>query len=993
MNDHPIWNSLKYAKSMLTYAQDDDVDNAMNAYNEVARVTKGMDEMTYDTYSPSIISDYYKSIRDSYYDLLDTGEWFARPAEVLLPNTFKKEFGFKAGETITLSEIEADPLFFVKRRIFKGLNLNKTLEWQKENLVKKNKVAANDPELENIAYKIWVAAHPNQSGIDQEFLITYANEIKHMRTGLSKHLHQVQKGSMPDLMHFKQMHKYFLQAMAGDSARIPGTGMPSAGPIKVVGFMEGLDNAVGIPIESMIVKGEDLDIDKANIQLYEVSNSNQEPGKVFDFYTWVNVNGKLQMRKNDYSGTMATKSEIAEHPDFKNEFIRNEEIYTNTDWWVKGNKNFITGLTIQILSDGRNAIAANRPVDTAVSSKYANDSMVDMFFSPNNPMSSIFMSTINKVGGKMIGIEATALKGYSAIYQMAQKLINKGHLGTTPKNNGVGTLIDASFDGKKYYSVADTTDRYRLETTLTKMTQDQRDAVQDEINQMKEDQRMEEKAWAAYSELINAATDNAKLLILGRINMNPDTSNIMNTLIAFGVPFKRALDFVNSDSFKGIVTTINNSDRKVNPKSIMKLMEDGDNTVAELADEFGLTDDELVYWFTLADSFSSISINLGINQGLKTTPEDFFKFQQRINKSILESLGKKAFTLQQYFSSNTSDLQREDMLGILESTTGKLNLFRVLEENSHFKSFYRGMVQAREVIDEIITIPKTADALIAASMTRGGNPLQSFDDLGTAHLAAQSFIFKVVADTYLQANGKIPTGIGAFDLRTTAGRTDFLRSFSTIVADMTSRYPNNAFVNKLKPVSQDFAGSEETYDVYSIGDVKNDSNMELHKIHLGMLSSEDKQVLHMYSLLLDGGVSKHSFAPLFSPEVTQQWNKVLGEFKGIDKITDDMVDYFLDSNPMLYTKMDADELDEHIKDINEENIGRVNPISPEIQRVKYWHSGFRKMVYVKWSRFNNGFNTVPVSMSDAFKGIPFESKNNYTSFFSTVTGKGSKQLS
>jgi hypothetical protein len=216
----------------------------------------------------------------------------------------------------------------------------------------------------------------------------------------------------------------FLNLMEGVISRTPGSGPQSSNVFRVVGYMDSLSNAVGIPVESMIVKGEDFDVDKGYVEFNEPLKFkkgrvlSEYSGMVIPYFT-IDAEGKMHM--NTFNGRVATRAEIEAMSGAMYNLLEKQDL--ENDWYAASIRNYIVDGSKFVLSSALNLEASNSPVTTETMAKVANEKLEgqeDTLFSHDSPMSRIKSSVANKVGTQMIGITAVAAKGYSALYQSAR---------------------------------------------------------------------------------------------------------------------------------------------------------------------------------------------------------------------------------------------------------------------------------------------------------------------------------------------------------------------------------------------------------------------------------------------------------------------------------------------------------------------------------------------------------------------------------------------
>lgn len=144
-----------------------------------------------------------------------------------------------------------------------------------------------------------------------------------------------------------------------------------------------------------------------------------------------------------------------------------------------------------------------------------------------SPMRQIELKKLNSIGKVMIGVSALA----SGIHSVLQQ--NNGSEFNQTDNNVRGYLLDGTDESD-----------YNLKTKFEQIVQDSRDG--------------EFLVTDIYSEFINAATDNAKLQLLGRLNMNPVTASVAFDMISHGASMRYAMLFINQPAIRELVRLTEN---------------------------------------------------------------------------------------------------------------------------------------------------------------------------------------------------------------------------------------------------------------------------------------------------------------------------------------------------------------------------------------------------------------------------------------------------
>ena len=356
-------------------------------------------------------------------------------------------------------------------------------------------------------------------------------------------------------------------------SRVPGQSMQSGATARVKSFVFDSRNTIFTPAEILIITGSDFDIDKVHTLVF----STDEYGNMYSYALFINEDGKLDYKMFNEQlkftvGALIAKLEIKglSQKEIRKQIksVRRRE----RSVFAEATKNFLLEKMLEVYSDPKNAMQANTPMtmDTL------KNSIKEQFFTDPNEdatedlagstgvlstsiASILGLEYTNMVGKDGIGIFATGLKGYSAVYD--------AYISGLFKN-----------DGKEKYSSEYTrlavNKKGEVDKELTSILKDYVQELDEDDNVLifyKENgerqviknisgislnENFEEKfthAWRALSELLSAATDNAKELILGRINADATTSGLLAASLISGIGLEDTMSLFKSDKLKSVV--------------------------------------------------------------------------------------------------------------------------------------------------------------------------------------------------------------------------------------------------------------------------------------------------------------------------------------------------------------------------------------------------------------------------------------------------------
>ena len=271
----------------------------------------------------------------------------------------------------------------------------------------------------------------------------------------------------------------------------------------------------------------------------------------------------------------------------KKKFLRIINSHSDPDRDVKGNtlKNRLVNAIYNIASKPQNQLIAQVPVDMGEPQDAAKASTLgraEMHINSDNPETIFMMQVQNMVGKKVIGISAVALKGFFAmsyVYSrkkeaLKQAIFNGGGnleimqklaalLITNPLTNEVTSIANLdvedilddlsnarmlTFDSQEASQIPEIIwglfDRNYVDGHLVINLYDGLDKLRERVNRT--------DAALVISSIVSAATDNAKELILAKINATPELVDIYTTLTAIGVKFSDIAALMTSDELQFI---------------------------------------------------------------------------------------------------------------------------------------------------------------------------------------------------------------------------------------------------------------------------------------------------------------------------------------------------------------------------------------------------------------------------------------------------------
>lgn len=734
------------------------------------------------------------------------------------------------------------------------------------------------------------------------------------------------------------------------TARIPAQGMQSVTSGKIKNFIFSTRNSCYGPLEMLTMTGADYDIDKQNMMTWAVTND----GEIIDWNPFLDNNGKISYNKylEWKKGTnMSTKEAV--------------------DYYKKATQNFIVHKILSTIKDPVNAIQANTPVSMnklnaakrkpdLTKARFAESlsELIDIreHASPYSPHNIFKYEKLNMDGKSGIGIFASDLKSYFATYyatimsdrNAAEHIRFKTNTGLSEAESeemGINPNAIQYFDvytgdvvesetlanGSKFTNKgrlnSDNAIKYKKAivdagTDVDKQYEALRSYIEDvgiigNIN-------VEEQAWEDLSELLSAATDNAKELILGEINATSSTSSIISTMIRMGIDLKYALQLVGHDQpfSPAVKVKIGSTVRDISTvRDLIAFTEEAADTQTNIAgnsrlltvlEEIQPTLEKLpkdkylkhpfrqLYSFaSMTEEFGLMSTALSINQGLKNGDFDVWKFitgfEARMNDILQKVDPNIDFNLELFISqlaaandeTNTDPVDTSYVNKIIKTFDKArvgINVPYILSRNKHFFGYYQAMFKSKALLNEVSSIGKIVDNILTKK--EKGKTLVTADINSAVdrknYKALQDYVYGVGVEMYLDSLGKTVVINGMeFDLtipsspftsaNSIGGRLEFINHLPTAVRqEAESAKEENYFLDSLPTQTV-----VEDYDTKILVPILKGPNLNeitserRTRLELGLqqLESSNKQLydaLFLYSLITTkGGFAGGSFMSLY----------------------------------------------------------------------------------------------------------------------------------
>ena len=523
------------------------------------------------------------------------------PVEVFAPNSNLTAFMMTEEETLVsiagYSNVDADQVAHAEKVFLQKLRRSKkinspilrtpTTEAEYSDLLLKHRKKASKGKMDaaNAAINNLIVFH----------LDTYEDSFKSM-TGTQQVEFIVDLNKKTALetvaqekIRARQMAEAFVRALYIMPPRIPGQGKQAGYAAKIKGFIHSNKNALYSPREAYFVTGKDNDIDVDNVLTYAIDKN----GIVYDYKEYLDdegaimdadgTNAKFQAKMYKQAATMRAELAEAGYSEEAVGGIINNKLKSMTREFEHSVKNFIVDNMLEVMMSPANAIERETPVSMNTLKELANklnDEVPKNLYNSNthaiNSYNSVWipkLEHLNMQGKNAIAPYANGQRTLAAViavqfdqeetleigngkttFELSDIDANREHLAHVREDGslppGVGLAI--TVDGKKV--IRDTF------------------AGLEHMNKDKIDYLGKDQAWEVLSQLLSAATDNAKELLLGKIGANNDTNGLIANMLVMGFDFDTIHKFLTQGALVHIFDTIDKSRNEFNRKSLRSVV-------------------------------------------------------------------------------------------------------------------------------------------------------------------------------------------------------------------------------------------------------------------------------------------------------------------------------------------------------------------------------------------------------------------------------------
>lgn len=292
------------------------------------------------------------------------------------------------------------------------------------------------------------------------------------------------------------------------------------------------------------------------------------------------------------------------------------------------------------------------------------------------------------------------------------------------------------------------------------------------------------QAWAALSELLTAATDNAKLLILGKIGANNTTNSIISTMIRAGVPLDEAVGLIQEienhphpdvkSIFKRMQDFRDTQVNQLEEKTFSSIIKALNDTMKSLGVSYEDSDISTLLTHPLArlypfakmtEEFNLVSKAASINQGMKVPIYDSWRYikgleggfnrlatewnlEQRKEGSDVQFI----FELERFITEASegktgSDTYVSNTIELFDRFKTGVNVPFVLKQSPQFFNYFKAMFTAKQELNKISYTYQILDNLLTNIFEKENHLNEyAFDD--RAQRDVLNYVYGIGVDLY-----------------------------------------------------------------------------------------------------------------------------------------------------------------------------------------------------------------------------------------------------
>lgn len=361
-------------------------------------------------------------------------------------------------------------------------------------------------------------------------------------------------------------------------------------------------------------------------------------------------------------------------------------------------------------------------------------------FSQLDPNSVASMISENSSGKQVIGIAAVANKGNSVIaYYYNNKMREINRLWQQRDFNSIKSILsdlckieimsDKTYNISSMYSNLDVD--FVDNWTLSENPTFEETYVFNAMQQIAENNKWYDDVDQALGEILNAAADNAKELILKKINATGEWTDVWAYALTQGYTVEQIYDVMTNDELQSKLTTRN--------------VFAGFKAVPRWEIPFGTLQDPrnkiLKHWCDGAEEFGLLNGITKINQGIKTTEYEYLTFYHQFEIGVNNIIGNKAgelkFDMQRFVF---DELYRSEMISLYEGSKRTYNLLAMFANHPMFMEMWRTYFISSMFLQKISPRENLNIGVISANRRRIGGAISKDSFIKLSNLIDETLL-------------------------------------------------------------------------------------------------------------------------------------------------------------------------------------------------------------------------------------------------------------
>lgn len=833
--------------------------------------------------------------------LMEEGNIETDPVEVFAPNSNLSAFMMEETETLVsiagYSNKDSDQIahaegvFLQKLRKAKKISAkyiqtpNNQAEYDKLVIYYKKKLAKGNTD----------DAHTSIATLALDSLERYAEEFK-QRSGpeqidfikdLNRRLNL--EVIAQEKIRANHMAKAFVRSLYIMPPRIPGQGKQAGYLAKIKGFIHSNKNAIYSPREAYFVTGKDNDIDTDNVLTYSIDKN----GMIYDYSEYLLDDGAIMMSDGTNSKLERKLKRVAINlredlidAGFDDAVIEakiNKKLNKIVHHFENAVKNYIVDNMRDIMMDPINAVERETPVSfetlRKLSKKLNSELPEGLYNSSTHAINSYnsawvpMLEHLNMQGKGAIADFANGQRTLAAV--LAVQFGQDDTLQIGRGTNNTFSPADIAANSKHLAHVqSDGTLPAGVGLAITVKGETViRDtfAGLENMNKEKLDFLGNDQAWEILSQLLSAATDNAKELILGKIGANSDTNTLIANMLVLGFDFNDIHAFLTQGPLMHIFETLKKSRDEYNKKSLRSI-------VTNIIKGRDAAFNRLAYDI---DAVKELNDVINASEGLN----DFRRILTLAQNNRIDTfdLHKVLTPVYRHEKLTPTDLLNgTSKLGDVAYSTGKnsspVNSLYYIKKHPHARS----LLASTNTAENIITAISDSDRILKDKMTANVQETQ-YPLSREAYDQTRDFIDEAMIEDFTRGKSVyLPLAdnvVKEYDLSSQDQRNDFVYDIAVSVKYLKKKVTSNAFMDALTLRESRISGKS----IVNIPYLKEKNSVERSILDQALLTLDEvniaedsirlkalKDSLFYYALLTSKGKStRHTILSMFEEQYVQ----------------------------------------------------------------------------------------------------------------------------